>query len=190
LFVCCLLVTKAPAQFLPALAHPVRIRILEILVRGGTLRPGAAGGPGACQPIVAQQLAILRNQNIVVTQKQRLSVRYTLRHPLVGDLLDVARRIFNNQLVSTRGLLRELQRESRRSEDADRSGSLPITFGQDRQNDQADRLDLKSDPQATASSPTAINPQIVHLVFRQVDATQTQPKNGRQRESNWDSHDG
>ena len=73
------------------------------------------------QPIVAQQLAILRNQNIVVTQKQRLSVRYTLRHPLVGDLLDVARRIFNNQLVSTRGLLRELQRESRRSGSTERS---------------------------------------------------------------------
>jgi hypothetical protein len=29
-------------------------------------------------------------------------------------LLDVARRIFNNQLDSTRGLLRELQREGRR----------------------------------------------------------------------------
>ena len=55
-----------------------------------------------------------RAQNIVATQKQGLSVRYTLRDPLVGDLLDVARRIFNNHLVSTRGLLRELQRESRR----------------------------------------------------------------------------
>jgi hypothetical protein len=32
----------------------------------------------------------------------------------VGDLLDVARRIFNNHLISTQGLLRELQREARR----------------------------------------------------------------------------
>jgi hypothetical protein len=32
----------------------------------------------------------------------------------VGDLLDVARRIFNNQLVGTRTILRQLQREARR----------------------------------------------------------------------------
>lgn len=42
-----------------------------------------------------------------------LAVRYTVRDPLVGELLAVARRIFNNQLAGTRGLLRELQRERR-----------------------------------------------------------------------------
>jgi DNA-binding transcriptional ArsR family regulator len=34
------------------------------------------------QPIVSQQLAVLRNQGIVTTQKEGLSVRYTLRDPL------------------------------------------------------------------------------------------------------------
>jgi hypothetical protein len=37
-----------------------------------------------------------------------------LRDPAVGQLLDAARRIFNNHLVDTRGMLRELRRESRR----------------------------------------------------------------------------
>jgi hypothetical protein len=32
----------------------------------------------------------------------------------VGDLLDVARRVFNNQLTGTQTLLRELSREGRR----------------------------------------------------------------------------
>jgi len=45
---------------------------------------------------------------------QGLSVRYVLRDPLVGDLLDVARRIFNNYFDNTRVLLRELRREGRR----------------------------------------------------------------------------
>jgi DNA-binding transcriptional ArsR family regulator len=102
------------AQFFRALAHPVRIRILEILRREGRSVQELQEALGLGQPVVSQQLAVLRNQNIVATQKQGLSVRYTLRDPLVGDLLDVARRIFNNHLVSTRGLLRELQRESRR----------------------------------------------------------------------------
>ena len=101
-------------QFFRALAHPTRIRILEILVRGGRTVQELQDALALEQPAVSQQLAVLRNQGIVTTQKTGLSVRYTLRDPLVGDLLDVARRIFNNQLVSTQGLLRELRREGRR----------------------------------------------------------------------------
>lgn len=103
------------AQFFRALAHPVRIRILEILVRGGRTVQELQEALGLDQPIVSQQLAVLRNQSIVVAQKDGLSMRYTLRDPLVGDLLEVARRIFNNHLANTRGMLRELKRESRRS---------------------------------------------------------------------------
>ena len=102
------------AQFFRALAHPTRIRILEILVRGGRTVQDLQEELTLEQPIVSQQLAVLRNQSIVAAQKEGASVRYTLRDPLVGELLDVARRIFNNHLVSRRGLLRELQREARR----------------------------------------------------------------------------
>ena len=88
--------------------------MLEILVRGGRTVQELQETLALDQPIVSQQLAVLRNQSIVSTQKEGLSVRYTLRDPLVGELLDVARRIFNNHLANTRGLLRELQREGRR----------------------------------------------------------------------------
>jgi DNA-binding transcriptional ArsR family regulator len=103
------------ARFFRALAHPARIRILEILVRGGRTVQELQEALILEQPIVSQQLAVLRNQGIVTTQKEGLSVRYMLRDPLVGELLDVARRIFGNHLVSTQGLLRELQREARRA---------------------------------------------------------------------------
>lgn len=66
------------------------------------------------QPVVSQHLAVLRNQGIIAAEKQGVSVRYTVRDPLVGDLLDVARRIFNNRLSGTQDLLRALRRESRR----------------------------------------------------------------------------
>ena len=102
------------AQFFRALGHPVRIKILEILVRGGRTVQELQAVLKLEQPIVSQQLAVLRNQNVVSAQKEGLSVRYALRDPAVGDLLDVARRIFNNQLISTQGMLRELQREVRR----------------------------------------------------------------------------
>lgn len=102
------------ARFFRALAHPARIRILELLRRRSRTVQQLQHALGLDQPIVSQQLAVLRTHGIVTTRKEGLSVRYALRDPLVGDLLDVARRIFDNQLGATRGLLRELRRESRR----------------------------------------------------------------------------
>ena len=102
------------AQFFRALAHPIRIKILEILVKRGRTVQELQKDLGVEQPIVSQQLVVLKNQHIVVAQKDGLFVRYTLRDPLIGELLDVARRIFNNQLQRTRGMLRELRRETRR----------------------------------------------------------------------------
>lgn len=102
------------ARFFRALAHPVRIRILEILVRGGRTVQELQDALALDQPVVSQHLAVLRNQDIVVAQKEGSAVRYSVRDPLVGDLLDVARRIFNHHFASSRGLLRELQRETRR----------------------------------------------------------------------------
>jgi len=103
------------ARFFKALAHPTRIRILEILVQGSRTVYELQEALTLDQPSVSQQLAVLRNHGVVTAEKEGLTVRYTLRDPLIGDLLDVARRIFNNHLVSTRALLRELQREACRN---------------------------------------------------------------------------
>jgi DNA-binding transcriptional ArsR family regulator len=100
------------AQFFRALAHPVRIRILEVLVRGGRTVQELQAMLGLGQPIVSQQLAVLRNHGIITRQKEGASVRYRLRDPLVGELLKLARRIFHNQLGSTRKLLHELRRST------------------------------------------------------------------------------
>jgi DNA-binding transcriptional ArsR family regulator len=99
------------AEFFKALAHPVRIRILEILVGGERSVQDLQDALDLDQPIVSQQLAILRAKNIVIATKVGTSVRYALRDPLVRDLLVVARRVFNNQLIGSQSMLRELRRE-------------------------------------------------------------------------------
>jgi ArsR family transcriptional regulator len=103
------------AQFFRALAHPTRIRILEALVRRDRTVQELQEQLALDQPVVSQQLAVLRHQGIVSARKEGSSVRYALRDPLVGALLDVARRIFNNRLGDSQGLLRELRREGRRA---------------------------------------------------------------------------
>jgi len=102
------------AAFFRALAHPVRIRILELLVKGEKSVQELQETLGLDQPMVSQQLAVLRSTNIVTGRKEGVSVRYTVRDPLIADLLSTARRIFNNHLVGTQDLLRQLQRERRR----------------------------------------------------------------------------
>ena len=102
------------AAFFRALAHPVRIRILELLVKGEKNVQELREALGVEQPVVSQQLAVLRSNNIVAGRKEGVSVRYSVRDPLIAELLNTARRIFNNHLVGTQDLLRQLQRERRR----------------------------------------------------------------------------
>jgi DNA-binding transcriptional ArsR family regulator len=102
------------AEFFKALAHPLRIRILETLLERARSVQELQQILGVGQPIVSKQLAVLRSKHVVDARKEGATVRYTVRDRLVGDLLDVARGIFNNQLVGSRAMLRELQREARR----------------------------------------------------------------------------
>ncbi len=96
------------AEFFGALAHPVRTRILD------ELRGGEVGVTGLCfrlnveQSTLSQQLAVLRARNIVVGRKDGQSVLYSIRDPKIFDLLDIARKIFNNHLVDVKDLLSQL----------------------------------------------------------------------------------
>jgi DNA-binding transcriptional ArsR family regulator len=102
------------AEFFKALAHPLRIRILEILVHGQRSVNELQESLGVDQPAVSQQLAVLRTKNIVEARKDGTAVRYSVRDPVLRELLDVARRIFDNHLIGTQTMLRELRREARR----------------------------------------------------------------------------
>jgi ArsR family transcriptional regulator len=99
------------AAFFKALAHPVRIRILEVLVRRERSVQELQEALALEQPVVSQQLSVLRTNGIIVGRKQGVSVRYGVRDPLLADLLAVARRIFNNHLLGTQHLLRQLHQE-------------------------------------------------------------------------------
>lgn len=101
------------ADFFRALAHPVRIRILETLAAGERTVHELQQLLGREQPIVSQQLAVLRAKNIVTPRKVGTTVKYALTDPLVARLLSIAREIFNNRLVDTQTMLKELRREKR-----------------------------------------------------------------------------
>lgn len=97
------------AEFFKALAHPIRIQILDTLRNGehnvnelrDILNIEAAN--------VSQQLAILRSKNLVTTRKEGNSVYYSVKDPMVFQLLDVAKNIFNNHLINIRTVLEGME---------------------------------------------------------------------------------
>lgn len=100
------------AQFFKALAHPIRIRLLEFLAVGEASVQDLQRAVNADQPIVSQQLARLRSSGIVVTRKQGTLIYYAVADPMLAELLLVAKKILNRQLVGVQSLLEELEHES------------------------------------------------------------------------------
>ncbi len=97
------------AEFFKALAHPVRIHILDALREGEQSVNELRDILGIEAPNVSQQLAVLRAKNLVNTRKEGNSVFYSVRDPAIFELLDVSKTIFNNHLVDLKAVLEEIR---------------------------------------------------------------------------------
>jgi DNA-binding transcriptional ArsR family regulator len=93
------------ADFFKALAHPLRIRILELLSEGDKSVNELQALVGSEGSAMSQQLSVLRSKNIVVGTKDGNRVIYSLRDPMIVELLQVARKIFNNHLIDVMNTL-------------------------------------------------------------------------------------
>jgi ArsR family transcriptional regulator len=101
-------ISQFKAEFFKALAHPLRIRILDQLRKGEVGVNDLSSRLDVEQSHLSQQLAILRTRNIVATRKEGQNVYYSVRDPELFNLLDVAKKIFNNHLIDIKDLLSQL----------------------------------------------------------------------------------
>ena len=99
------------AEIFQALAHPTRIAIVELL-RDGELPAGKLiERLGLEQANASQHFSVLRAKQIVVNRKEGNQVFYSLRSPLLIEVLDVMRRYFHEQLTETMAVLGEIEKE-------------------------------------------------------------------------------
>lgn len=103
------------AEFFKALAHPLRIRILEILSEGEKSVNEIQASLNSEGSAVSQQLSVLRTKNIVVGVKDGKRVIYSLRDPAINELLKVAKEIFNNHLIDAINVLEGLDDQKQTS---------------------------------------------------------------------------
>lgn len=104
-------IPEVKADLFRALAHPTRIRVLEVLADGersvGSLLPEVGVEPSN----LSQQLAVLRRAGLVSTRKEGSSVFYAIRDDALIDVLAAAKRVLVNSLTETKGLLEGLAGE-------------------------------------------------------------------------------
>ena len=100
------------ASIFQALSHPTRIAILEVL-RDGELSAGTIQEKlGVEQANLSQHLAILRSHQIVVNRKDGNQVFYSIRSPLLVEVLDIMRLYFQSSLTDAIQMLGEVEREA------------------------------------------------------------------------------
>jgi ArsR family transcriptional regulator len=103
-------VHHAKAELFKALANPVRVRALEVLAEGAELSVGELAVEAAVEAShLSQQLGILRRAGLVVSRRESTTVYYSIKDPLLVDLLGVARRLLISGLEETRDLLAGLE---------------------------------------------------------------------------------
>jgi DNA-binding transcriptional ArsR family regulator len=85
------------AQVMRALAHPVRLRILDILQKDEECVCHLTAVLGAQQPYVSKQLAVLREADLVSDRRDGMMVYYRLQNGRTTEVMDAVRGILASQ---------------------------------------------------------------------------------------------
>lgn len=99
------------AEIFHALAHPTRIAIVELLRNGEMSAGQLIERLGLEQANASQHFAVLRGKQVVVNRKEGNQVFYSLRDPVLIEVLDVLKRYFYSQLSQTMSMLKEMRME-------------------------------------------------------------------------------
>jgi DNA-binding transcriptional ArsR family regulator len=102
-------VSEVKAELFKALAHPARIRVLELLADGERSVSEMQPLVGIESSHLSQQLGVLRRAGLVSTRKEGASVVYAVADPLLVELLAVAKRLLIASLSQTEDLLADLR---------------------------------------------------------------------------------
>ena len=94
---------EVKANLFKGLAHPVRVRVLEVLAHADTdlSVSDLLADTGLEASHLSQHLSVLRRHNLVVAERRGSLVFYSLAYPQVADLLAVARQLLVEILETT-----------------------------------------------------------------------------------------
>ena len=98
------------ADIFQALAHPTRIAILELLSAGELSAGALIDKLGMEQANVSQHLAVLRAKQLVSHRKAGNQVFYSVRDPILVEVLNLMRAYFHAHLKESLSMLDEMEK--------------------------------------------------------------------------------
>lgn len=94
---------EVKANLFKGLAHPVRVRVLEVLAGSDEVSVSDLLRDTGMEPShLSQHLAVLRRHNLVTGQRRGSQVYYRLAYPQVAELLAASRSLLVDILETTR----------------------------------------------------------------------------------------
>jgi len=99
------------ADFIKALAHPTRIRIIKYLMNSERCVCEFTEDLDVEQSNMSQHLAILRKQGIVSSRKDGMKVMYKVNHLQIFEILQLIEDILVSQVKETLSILSKKGRE-------------------------------------------------------------------------------
>lgn len=94
-------ISQLKAELFKAIAHPTRIRILELLRNGELCVCDIFEELKVEQANTSQHLAILKKQDILQSRKDGLRVIYSIKYPEIIEVLNIADRLLLLQAEDT-----------------------------------------------------------------------------------------
>ncbi len=101
------------ADIFQALAHPTRIAIIELLGEGESSAGELIERLGMEQANVSQHLAVLRTKHLVANRKAGNQVFYSVRDPIILQVLGLMRSYFHKNLNEALEMLHEMDQAPR-----------------------------------------------------------------------------
>lgn len=102
------LVFKIKADFLKALAHPVRLEIVEHLKSREASVGEMVRDLGVEQSSLSKHLALLRQAGILVSRQERVTVYYSIRDKDIFQILRPIAEILRKRLAESQAILAQL----------------------------------------------------------------------------------
>jgi len=96
---------EARAEIMKALAHPLRLEIMDVLSKGGVCVEDIAGKAGAERSNVSRHLSVLARAGLIERCKEGLKVYYSLKVPCVLNFFGCVEQVIRTQFNEAKALL-------------------------------------------------------------------------------------
>jgi len=98
---------KAKAAIVKALAHPLRLEIVDVLAKGERCVEDIAKAVSAERSNVSRHLMVLASADLLNSRKEGLNVYYSLKCPCIMNFFDCVEQVLREQLDEKVKLLKK-----------------------------------------------------------------------------------